>query len=72
MKTYKYIIINKDNMKVLQHYSNVEDVIRYIVYGSIRNFILIKDEITIINHSIFDGIESTLVRVSKLRSLLNE
>jgi hypothetical protein len=72
MKTYKFIVINKDNMRVLQHFSKTEDVISYVVYGSIKNFLIIKNENSIINPSIFDGIESTLVLASKLRESLHE
>lgn len=62
MKTYKYIVINKNNMKEVKHFTKVDDVVSVIskfasVGGKVSDdFIVLKNEKTIVDLSpIEDG-----------------
>ena len=72
MKTYRYIVINKDNMKDLKHFPTSSKVVDYMFNKLITRHIIIEDESKVINISSIDEVEDHLVKISRLRSLLNE
>ena len=54
MKIFPWVVIDKSNMKVVKHFSSVEDVIPLLFKKSgdlkdLNNFIVIKDESAVIS-----------------------
>ena len=69
MKTYPFIVINKNNMKTLKNFKKIEDVVDYVSDGKIQDFIIIKNESSIVNtYTVND--DNNLIRRSQLRKTL--
>lgn len=49
MKTFKYIVINKNDMTKLAHFATVERVASYLLGRKIKNILVIIDEKMVVN-----------------------
>ena len=73
MKVFKYIVINKSNMKELHHFPTTQRVLDFFFGTNFRNFILSKEEKTIVDWSKMDGVGGDLLFIrSQLRTLIEE
>jgi hypothetical protein len=67
MKTFKFIVINKNNRQELRHFSKASDVAVYLIGRKLDNILIIVKEVQIVNIG-----DLGICDVIKIERLLNE
>ncbi len=68
MKIYKYIVVDKNNMKTLTHYSNVEELVWILACKNLEQMIVIKDENMVLKFPTLIG--APIEKTSSIREIL--
>ena len=67
MKTFKYIVINKNDMTQMKHFATAEMVVDHLNGRKINNVLVIVNEKTVVNLG-----DLGVVSVSQIQKILEE